>query len=131
MAENRSGEGSTALFPAHRMLDRNIFAVTPFRPRAPVVAYPGIARLFQRDICVRRAIAALAIGNDPRLGPQTQRRELGAKLAGRLQISLRVVTRGPIAMHRAGNRAAPPRAHPFTEILLIAAHVEDLHFGAP
>src|SRR6516164_7226364 len=131
MAETRSGGKSTALFPAHRMLDGNVFAIAPFRPRAPVIAYPRVACLFERHICVRRAVATLAIRNDFRVGPQTQRRELRAKLTGRLHISLRRVTRSPIAMHGAGNRAAPLGAYPFAEILLVAAHVEDLHFGLP
>src|SRR5215472_8420023 len=131
MAETRSGERSPALFATHRMFDGNVFAITPFRPRAPVVAYPRITGPFERDVCVRRAIAALTIGNDLRVGSQTQRCELRAKLTGRLHISLGSVTRGPVAMHGAGNRAAPPGANPLTEILLVAAHVEDLHFGPP
>src|SRR2546430_6320030 len=108
------------------MLVGHVVAITPFRPRAPVIAHARIARELERDIRMRRAIPTLAVRNDLRIGMQAQRLELGAQLFRRLDVTFRRVTCGPIAMHRAWYRAAAPRPHELAEILRIAAHIENL-----
>src|SRR3982750_4713875 len=49
---------------AARDLGRQVFAVAPFLPRAGVIADSWIAEQTQRDIAVRGAVAALAVGQD-------------------------------------------------------------------
>src|SRR5579885_3535384 len=113
------------------MLDRDVVAVAPLRPRTPVIAHLRIARHLKRDIRVRRAVPALAIRHYLGIGPEPERLEFRAKLPGGLKTSVRTVACRPIAMNRARNCAAAPGANSLREILLVAAHVEKLHLRTP
>src|ERR1700733_9608039 len=113
------------------MLDWQVVVIAPLSPRAEIVPHVRIAGDLQREVRMRRAVAALAVGDYLGGRIEPERFELCAQLGGRFHDSVRIYRGRPILMIGTGNRAAMFRAHAFAEVFGIAANVEDLHLGAP
>src|SRR5919204_3486477 len=99
------------LLNATRDLDRQVFSIAPLLPRAGVVAHAWVAEETKRDIRVRRAIAALAVGHDLLVGRDPGPFVHRAKLGRGLEVSLRGEIARPFDVHGAGDCAAALRAH--------------------
>src|SRR5579859_6813604 len=110
------------------MVDQQIVAITPFAPRSEIVAHACVAGEAQRNVGVGRTVTALAIRDYFAVGIEPQALELGAQLRRRLERTRGVEVMRPVAMDRAGNRAAMARAHALAVPFFIGAYVEDLHF---
>src|SRR5260370_5209973 len=116
---------------AARMLSWQIVAVAPFRPRPEVVSHVRIARYFERDIRMRRAVSALAIRHYLGSRIEAERLVLRPQLVSRFHGSVGRLRRAPVLMDCARNCAAMLRSHAFAVVLGVAANVEDLRIAPP
>src|SRR4051794_37223355 len=93
-----------------RGLDRQVLAIAPFLPGPGVVPHPRIPEQAKREIPMRGAITALAIGDDFLVGRDAGLLIHRRELLGGLERPVFTEVVGPLDMHRAGNAAAALRA---------------------
>ncbi len=113
-----------------RMLDGQIDAIAPFLPRSDVVPHAGIAEQPQREIRMRRTIAALAVGDDLAIGRHPGALVHLPQLVRRLEGAVGPEVVRPLEMHRAGHGAAARRAHTGATVLAVASRIDDDGVGA-
>src|SRR5579875_598421 len=124
----RETRGAWRLFSrTPRRFDRQLFAVAPFAPRAEIIADAIEARQTQGVVGVSGAIAALTIGNDFLIGGKSKRFEHRPQFLRRLEFPGFIQVQQPVAINRAGNRAAAFGAHVLAVVFGFAAHVENAH----
>src|SRR5262249_29896580 len=108
-----------------RVLDGQIVPVAPLFPGAGVVADAREVDQPQRDVCVRRAVAALAIRKDLGVGRHAGLGVHRLQLAVGLVAAVRGEVLLPFDVDGARNRAAALGAHDVAEVLAVAAGVDN------
>src|SRR6187455_299302 len=103
--------------PSDRALDGQIVAIAPFFPRTGVVPHVFETRQFQRDICVRGAVAALAVGDDFPIGCDAKSFVHRTKLSDRFVTAVFVEVLFPFKVNGAGDGTTALCAHRIAEVL--------------
>src|SRR5688572_24243480 len=106
-------------------LERQVLAVAPFLPGSGVVADAFEARDLQRQIGMRGAVPALAVGDDVAIGRNASPRVHLPELVGGLVATVGRQVLFPFEMHGARDGSAALRSHRLAVILRVASGIND------
>ena len=116
---------NSQLLAPSSQFDRQVLSIAPFLPRADVVAHAGIAEQPERQIRMRGAIAALAIGDHLAVG-----RDAGIfvhlfQFGGRLVVAIGGEVARPLDVNGARDRATSRGTNRGTAVLAVRTSVEN------